>query len=410
MGGLFHLPYCSTRCCLSARHCPPARTTARWTIATPPTATAAHCPARATPRCRTAPCCPARTTLRCPARCRAIAPCALSCTASCCPALPLALPCAAPHALPCAAVPCPAAARLAALTPCCTALPHALPHPAAANCPAHAAAYAAARAPPAAASYALLALCCPCAAPRCCLLPARCSQLAAHCRAAYSRVAHCRATLPPSRHALLLNSEPSHAAAHLLPCSTPSHLFDAEGRPIEFESWLEDLHMYLQSVTQDDVSLFEHTSGSLQAPKTPAELAVDARGEVQKPYRVDRIAYMRWTARTAAATHAVRAHLSLDQRAQFCHVTRAQAIYDAVVRRYSSPSTAMLGHLALPSHFPELSPFAAVADRGGSGSHGGAGGGGGGEAAGGGGDSGGGQQQVEPTSVDACETASTGVL
>ncbi|CAI7792366.1 unnamed protein product, partial [Closterium sp. NIES-53] len=40
----------------------------------------------------------------------------------------------------------------------------------------------------------------------------------------------------------------------------------------------------------------------------------------------------------------------------------AQALYDAVVARYSSPATAALGRLLLPYVFPELSAFATVED------------------------------------------------
>ncbi|CAI7743519.1 unnamed protein product [Closterium sp. NIES-53] len=40
----------------------------------------------------------------------------------------------------------------------------------------------------------------------------------------------------------------------------------------------------------------------------------------------------------------------------------AQALYDAVVARYSSPATTALGRLLLPYLFPELSAFATVED------------------------------------------------
>ncbi|CAI7868678.1 unnamed protein product [Closterium sp. NIES-53] len=93
--------------------------------------------------------------------------------------------------------------------------------------------------------------------------------------------------------------------------------FDAEGHPIEFEDWLEDLHLYLQSVTRDDVSLFEHTPGSLTAPAPLAEPAVDAVEEVQQQYWVERLDCTRWTPRDATARLAVRANLPLDQRANF---------------------------------------------------------------------------------------------
>ncbi|CAI7756945.1 unnamed protein product, partial [Closterium sp. NIES-54] len=58
--------------------------------------------------------------------------------------------------------------------------------------------------------------------------------------------------------------------------------------------------------------------------------------EVQQRYRADRIACTRWTARDAKSRLAVRAHLPLDQLAHFRPVTSALALYDAVVRRYSS--------------------------------------------------------------------------
>ncbi|CAI7804097.1 unnamed protein product [Closterium sp. NIES-54] len=45
-----------------------------------------------------------------------------------------------------------------------------------------------------------------------------------------------------------------------------------------------------------------------------------------------------------------------------CSLRTAQALYDAVVARYSSPATAALGHLLLPYLFPELSAFATLED------------------------------------------------
>ncbi|CAI7903888.1 unnamed protein product [Closterium sp. NIES-53] len=76
--------------------------------------------------------------------------------------------------------------------------------------------------------------------------------------------------------------------------------FDHEGRPLQFDTWLDDLQMYLLSNSRDSVSLFDHTT--------------------------------------------------------------AQALYDTVVARYSSPATAALGCLLLPYLFPELSAFATVED------------------------------------------------
>ncbi|CAI7847304.1 unnamed protein product [Closterium sp. NIES-53] len=87
--------------------------------------------------------------------------------------------------------------------------------------------------------------------------------------------------------------------------------FDHEGRPIQFDTWLDDLQLHLLSDSKDSVSLFDLASGAATAPLATA-------------------------------------------------VT--QALYAAVVARYSLPATAALGRLLLPYLFPELSAFATVED------------------------------------------------
>ncbi|CAI7894417.1 unnamed protein product [Closterium sp. NIES-53] len=87
--------------------------------------------------------------------------------------------------------------------------------------------------------------------------------------------------------------------------------FDHEGRPIQFDMWLDDLQLYLLSDSKDSVSLFDLVSGAAIAPPATAD---------------------------------------------------TQALYDAVVARYSSPATAALGRLLLPYLFPELSAFTTVED------------------------------------------------
>ncbi|CAI7843765.1 unnamed protein product [Closterium sp. NIES-54] len=87
--------------------------------------------------------------------------------------------------------------------------------------------------------------------------------------------------------------------------------FDHEGRPVQFDTWLDDLQLYLLSDSKDTVSLFDLVSGTATAPPTTAN---------------------------------------------------TQALYDAVVARYSSPANAALGCLILPYLFPELSAFATVED------------------------------------------------
>ncbi|CAI7822993.1 unnamed protein product [Closterium sp. NIES-54] len=69
-----------------------------------------------------------------------------------------------------------------------------------------------------------------------------------------------------------------------------------------------------------------------------------------------------WLTRDIAARLAIRNHLPLAECAHFGHHRTVQALYDAVVVRYSSPATAALGCLLLPYLFPELSAFATVED------------------------------------------------
>ncbi|CAI7806569.1 unnamed protein product [Closterium sp. NIES-53] len=79
--------------------------------------------------------------------------------------------------------------------------------------------------------------------------------------------------------------------------------FDAEGRAVDFDVWVDDLQLFLQYDSRDGVSLFDHTSGVSPAPAATASIA-----------------------------------------------------------RYSSPATAALSRLMLPYLFPDLAAFATVAD------------------------------------------------
>ncbi|CAI7924053.1 unnamed protein product [Closterium sp. NIES-54] len=151
--------------------------------------------------------------------------------------------------------------------------------------------------------------------------------------------------------------------------------FDPEGRPVAFDTWHDDLQLYLQSDLKDSVPLFDHVSGAAPAP--PATTDVSTRSH--------------WLSRDATARLAIRIHLPSTECAHFGEHMTAQALYDAIVARYSSPATAAIGRLLLPYLFPELSAFASVGG-GGGGSDGGDGGsGGGGGGSGGSGGSGGGR-------------------
>ncbi|CAI5953433.1 unnamed protein product [Closterium sp. NIES-65] len=129
--------------------------------------------------------------------------------------------------------------------------------------------------------------------------------------------------------------------------ATPSVLaFDAEGRAIDFEVWVDDLQLFLQCNRADGLSLFDLTSGASPAP------AADADPNVRS----------QWATRDAAARLAVRRHLPTTERAHFSQYKSAQTLYNAVVARYSSPATGALSRLMLPYLFPDLAAFPTVAD------------------------------------------------
>ncbi|CAI7764085.1 unnamed protein product [Closterium sp. NIES-53] len=129
--------------------------------------------------------------------------------------------------------------------------------------------------------------------------------------------------------------------------ATPSVLtFDAEGRAVDFEVWVDDLQLFLQCDRADGLSLFDLTSGASIAPPATADSTVRSQ----------------WATRDAAARLAVRRHLPTTERAHFSQYKSAETLYDAVVTRYSSPATAALSRLMLPYLFPDLAAFPTVAD------------------------------------------------
>ncbi|CAI7789573.1 unnamed protein product [Closterium sp. NIES-54] len=122
--------------------------------------------------------------------------------------------------------------------------------------------------------------------------------------------------------------------------------FDHKGRPVQFDTWLDNLQLYLLSDSKDSVLLFDLASGAAPAPPATADSATRAQ----------------WLTRDAAARLAICNHLPLAECAYFGQHRTAQALYDAVVTPYSSLATAALGRLLLPYLFPELSAFAMVED------------------------------------------------
>ncbi|CAI7736276.1 unnamed protein product, partial [Closterium sp. NIES-53] len=122
--------------------------------------------------------------------------------------------------------------------------------------------------------------------------------------------------------------------------------FNHEGRPVQFDTWLDDLQLYILSDSKDSVSQFDLASGVATAPPATADSATRSQ----------------WLTRDAAARLAICNHLPLAECAHFGQQRTTQALYDAVVARYSSPATAALGRLLLPYLFPQLSAYASVED------------------------------------------------
>ncbi|CAI5947861.1 unnamed protein product, partial [Closterium sp. NIES-65] len=84
--------------------------------------------------------------------------------------------------------------------------------------------------------------------------------------------------------------------------ATPSVLtFDAEGRAIDFEVWVDDLQLFLQCDRADGLSLFDLTSGASPTPATDADPTVCSQ----------------WATRDAAARLAMRCHLPTTERVHF---------------------------------------------------------------------------------------------
>ncbi|CAI5994496.1 unnamed protein product [Closterium sp. NIES-64] len=69
--------------------------------------------------------------------------------------------------------------------------------------------------------------------------------------------------------------------------------FDAKGRAVDFEVWVDDLQLFLQCDRADGLSLFDLTSGASPAPPADADSTVGSQ----------------WATRDAAARLAVRRHL-----------------------------------------------------------------------------------------------------
>ncbi|CAI7791602.1 unnamed protein product [Closterium sp. NIES-53] len=89
--------------------------------------------------------------------------------------------------------------------------------------------------------------------------------------------------------------------------------FDHEGRPVQFDTWLDELQLYRMSNSKDSLSLFDLASGAATAPPATPDSATRSQ----------------WLTRDAAAHLAIRNHLPLAECAHFGQHRTAQALYDA---------------------------------------------------------------------------------
>ncbi|CAI5953759.1 unnamed protein product [Closterium sp. NIES-64] len=107
---------------------------------------------------------------------------------------------------------------------------------------------------------------------------------------------------------------PSRRVAELLCCRAARTAlvltFDAEGRAIDFDVWVDDLQLFLQCDRADGLSLFDLTSGASRAPAADADATVRSQ----------------WATRDAAARLAVRRHLPTTERAHFSQYKSAQTL------------------------------------------------------------------------------------
>ncbi|CAI7874953.1 unnamed protein product [Closterium sp. NIES-54] len=179
----------------------------------------------------------------------------------------------------------------------------------------------------------------PYSAPPCCSRRPAAARPAARNPAGRSPTAHAPPCWQPHR----CPHRPGRAAL-LLPALLARAPPDHEGRPIQFDTWLDELQLYLLSDSRDSVSLFDHTSGASLAPPATADSATRPQ----------------WLTRDAAACLAVCNHLRLAERTHSFQNKTAKALYDAIVARFSSSPTTALGRLMLPYLFPELDHFFAL--------------------------------------------------
>ncbi|CAI7905477.1 unnamed protein product, partial [Closterium sp. NIES-54] len=121
---------------------------------------------------------------------------------------------------------------------------------------------------------------------------------------------------------------------------------------------------YLTSQRQDGATLWAHASGALKAPLPLDPLPTDPEPTpaAQADYDCRVLARDVWDSRDAATALALSELLPPTEAVHFAQVDTAHGIWDAVVARYSTPSSASLSRLLMPFVFPDLGLFFTVFD------------------------------------------------
>ncbi|CAI7925150.1 unnamed protein product, partial [Closterium sp. NIES-53] len=121
--------------------------------------------------------------------------------------------------------------------------------------------------------------------------------------------------------------------------------FDQEGRLVAFDTWHDDLQLYLLSDGKDSVSLFDHMSGATPAPSATADLSSRSQ----------------WLSRDATARLAIRNHLLLSPFATVADLVTHLRSSDA---RYHAALLAefLAGNPPPMDHFLTLDPTSLTID------------------------------------------------
>ncbi|CAI7732647.1 unnamed protein product, partial [Closterium sp. NIES-53] len=121
--------------------------------------------------------------------------------------------------------------------------------------------------------------------------------------------------------------------------------------------WLYKLKLFVGSRIENDVRLLDHATGKLVAPKEPDPLGPSPSDEEEARFEKLQLAANRWAAQDDATVLAITDLLPLSKQQHFEQKVMAKGLFDAIIKRYSTPTTESLRRLVLPFLFPDLPSF-----------------------------------------------------